>query len=168
MLLIDYPGFNLRFARRAQKAGVAVFYYISPQVWAWHRSRIDTIRQVVDRMHVIFPFEEALYREAGSARSRFVGHPLVERLELLADRAGWMRGQGFDPEKPLLGLFPGSRTQEIERILPAMVAAARMLRAKHGCQVALGLASNPGTERSSKRTCRRMRGSASWSMRRTN
>lgn len=141
VLLIDYPGFNLRFARRAKKAGVAVFYYISPQVWAWHRSRVDTIRQVVDRMHVIFPFEEALYREAG-VDVRFVGHPLVERLEQLDDRAGWLRGQGFDPEKPLLGLFPGSRGQEIERILPAMVAAAVRLREKHGCQVAIGLASN--------------------------
>jgi lipid-A-disaccharide synthase len=141
VLLIDYPGFNLRFARRAKKAGVAVFYYISPQVWAWHRSRVETIRRVVDRMHVIFPFEETLYREAG-VNVRFVGHPLVERLEILADRSAWKRGQGFDPSKPLLGLFPGSRKQEIERILPAMVAAARKLKEKHDCQVALGLASN--------------------------
>ncbi len=139
VLLIDYPGFNLRFARRARKAGVAVFYYISPQVWAWHKSRIHTIRELVDRMHVIFPFEETLYREAGVPVT-FVGHPLVERLEPLADRAAWLREQGFDPARPLLGLFPGSRTQEIERILPAMVQAARTLATGGACQVAIGRA----------------------------
>lgn len=139
VLLIDYPGFNLRFARRARKAGVAVFYYISPQVWAWHKSRVHTIRERVDRMHVIFPFEEALFREAGVPVT-FVGHPLVERLTPLPDRAAWMRGQGFDPERPLLGLFPGSRKQEIERILPAMVQAARTLAAGGACQVAIGRA----------------------------
>ena len=90
VLLIDYPGFNLRFARRARKAGVAVFYYISPQVWAWHKSRIHTIRELVDRMHVIFPFEETLYREAGVPVT-FVGHPLVERLAPIPDRAAWLR-----------------------------------------------------------------------------
>jgi lipid-A-disaccharide synthase len=139
VLLIDYPGFNLRFARRARKAGVAVFYYISPQVWAWHKSRVHTIRERVDRMHVIFPFEESLFREAGVPVT-FVGHPLVERLELLADRAAWLRSQGFDPERPVLGLFPGSRTQEIERILPAMVKAARRLAAGNACQIGLGRA----------------------------
>ena len=139
VLLIDYPGFNLRFARRARKAGVAVFYYISPQVWAWHKNRVHTIRERVDRMHVIFPFEETLFHEAG-VPVQFVGHPLVERLAVLPDRAAWLRSQGFDPQRPLLGLFPGSRTQEIERILPAMVQAARTLAKDGACQVALGRA----------------------------
>lgn len=139
VLLIDYPGFNLRFARRARKAGAAVFYYITPQIWAWHKSRVHTIRERIDRVHVIFPFEETLFREAG-VPVRFVGHPLVERLTLLPDRAAWLRAQGFDPAKPLLGLFPGSRTQEIERILPAMVQAARTLSKDGACQVAIGRA----------------------------
>lgn len=141
VVLIDYPGFNLRFARHAKAAGVRVFYYISPQVWAWHRSRVDTIRRLVDRMHVIFPFEEELYRDAG-VPALFVGHPLVERLAVLPDRAGWLRAQGFDPSRPVLSLFPGSRAQEIERILPAMVEAARQLQKRHGVQAALGLAAN--------------------------
>ncbi len=139
VLLIDYPGFNLRFARRARKAGVAVFYYITPQVWAWHKSRVQTIRERVDRVHVIFPFEEALFRDAG-VPVQFVGHPLVERLEVLPDRAAWLRAQGLDPDLPVLGLFPGSRTQEIERILPAMVQAARSIAQERPCQIALGRA----------------------------
>ena len=141
VLLIDYPGFNLRFARAARKAGAAVHYYISPQVWAWHRSRVKTIARVVDKMHVIFPFEEGIYARAG-VPVMFVGHPLVEQLTLLPSISGWKRDQAFDPEKPLLALFPGSRVQEVERILPAMVDAARELSGRRPLEIALGLAPN--------------------------
>jgi lipid-A-disaccharide synthase len=141
VLLIDYPGFNLRFARLARRAGAIVHYYISPQVWAWHRSRVKTIAGVVDRMHVIFPFEKDIYAKAG-VPVLFVGHPLVERFGLLPSREQWKREQGFDTGKPLLGLFPGSRVQEVERIFPAMVEAARMLLEKHTLEVAIGLAPN--------------------------
>ncbi|MCC6397723.1 MAG: lipid-A-disaccharide synthase [Bacteroidetes bacterium] len=145
VLLIDYPGFNLRFARRARSAGAAVHYYISPQVWAWHRSRVKTIARVVDKMHVIFPFEEDIYAQAG-VPVMFVGHPLVERLTLLPSVPDWKREHGFDPGKPLLGLFPGSRVQEVERILPAMVDAARLLSGKRSLEVGLGLAPNLGSD----------------------
>jgi lipid-A-disaccharide synthase len=141
VLLIDYPGFNLRFARAARKAGAAVHYYISPQVWAWHRSRVKTIARVVDKMHVIFPFEEEIYARAG-VPVMFVGHPLVERLTLLPSISEWKRDHDFDPGKPLLALFPGSRVQEVERILPAMVDAARVLTGRHSLEIALGLAPN--------------------------
>ncbi len=141
VLLIDYPGFNLRFARAAKRAGAAVHYYISPQIWAWRRSRVNTIARVVDKMHVIFPFEEQIYAQAG-VPVMFVGHPLVERFTPLDSVAAWKQAHGFDPGKPLLGLFPGSRTQEIDRILPVMVEAARMLMKRHPLEVAVGLASN--------------------------
>ncbi len=141
VLLIDYPGFNLRFARVAKQAGAAVFYYVSPQVWAWHRARVKTIARVVDRMHVIFPFEEEIYRKAGVS-VRFVGHPLVEQFALLPSRDAWRQAQGFTQGTPLLGLFPGSRIQEVERILPAMVGAARGLRQNHPVDVAVALAPN--------------------------
>jgi len=141
VLLIDYPGFNLRFAAVAKRAGALVHYYVSPQVWAWHKSRVKTIARVVDKMHVIFPFEQEIYRQAG-VPVEFVGHPLVEQFAVLDSRDTWRREQGFAGGTPLLGLFPGSRIQEVERILPDMVRAAQYLRKHHTLEVAIGLAPN--------------------------
>ena len=87
LLLIDYPGFNIRLVREAKKRGIRVIYYVSPQVWAWHKSRIHELKHVVDEMLVIFPFEEKLYRDAGMKNAHFVGHPLVERID--EERRGW-------------------------------------------------------------------------------
>jgi lipid-A-disaccharide synthase len=139
VLLIDYPGFNLPFAATAKQNGVKVVYYISPQVWAWHRSRIKRMRGIVDKMLVIFPFEEDLYRKEG-VDAEFVGHPLLEVLRSSLDRKGFFKRYGLDPNKRLLGLFPGSRLQEIENIFPEMLKGARMIARELDMQVAVAVA----------------------------
>jgi lipid-A-disaccharide synthase len=124
---IDYPGFNLRLARRAAGNGVPVLYYIAPQVWAWHRSRAASLAAAVDRVAVILPFEERLFREHG-ADAHFVGHPLLDRDEPVEPRERFCAGLGLDPARRILALFPGSRLQEVERHLePFAAAAARVV-----------------------------------------
>ncbi len=145
VVLIDYPGFNLRFAREVKRRGIPVLYYISPQVWAWHRGRIRKMKTLVDRMKVVFPFEVPLYREEG-IDVEFVGHPLVEHIGTTCTRTEFFRRNGLEPSKKLLGLFPGSRRQEIERILPVMVRAAAALGAGRNLQAAIGVAPNLGRE----------------------
>lgn len=145
VVLIDYPGFNLRFAREAKSRGIPVLYYISPQVWAWHRGRVKKMKGLVDRMKVVFPFEAGLYREEG-IDVEFVGHPLVERIGTTCTRAEFFRKSGLDPAKKLLGLFPGSRRQEIHRILPEISRAARVLCSGRDLQCAIGVAPNLGKE----------------------
>lgn len=140
VLLIDYPGFNLRFAASAHQAGVPVYYYISPQVWAWHPGRVKKIKKVVDRMFVVFPFEEKLYRDAGIP-VEFVGHPLLEQMATPQPKEDFCRRWGFAPDRPIVGLFPGSRKQELERIFPAMLGAAEILTRSHGAQIGIGAAS---------------------------
>ncbi|HYC57345.1 MAG TPA: lipid-A-disaccharide synthase [Candidatus Binatia bacterium] len=132
---IDFPDFNLPLCRSARAAGVRVVYYVSPQVWAWRRGRIATIASNVDRMIVLFPFEEELYRKAG-IDAHFVGHPLAEDVAARADRAGTRRRYGLDAEKPLLVLLPGSRKREVEMMLPPMLEAATALAARVQCAVA--------------------------------
>ncbi|MBN2225191.1 MAG: lipid-A-disaccharide synthase [Deltaproteobacteria bacterium] len=124
VLLIDFPDFNFRVARAAAKSGVRVFYYISPQVWAWRRGRVKTLARLVDKMIVIFPFEVDIYKEAG-VDVEFLGHPLVDvvrgRLEnLTIEKKG----------NPVIALLPGSRKGEIERHMPVMCEAARIIRDK--------------------------------------
>ncbi|MHC4598218.1 MAG: lipid-A-disaccharide synthase [Planctomycetota bacterium] len=118
---IDYPGFNLRLADRAKGMDVPVVYYISPQVWAWFPGRVHRIAEVVDRMVVIFPFEEPFYRDVGVTAS-YVGHPVVDHLASLAAPAP-VPAQGA----PLVALLPGSRRAEVRRNLPLMLAAASRL-----------------------------------------
>ncbi|MBI3931865.1 MAG: lipid-A-disaccharide synthase [Acidobacteria bacterium] len=125
-VLVDYPDFNLRLARELRRRGIPVVYYVSPQVWAWRRGRIRAIRDTVTRMLVIFPFEEALYREAGVPVS-FVGHPLVDLVRPPADRAGFLRGHGLDPARPVVALLPGSRPREVAHNLPPLAGAVRLL-----------------------------------------
>jgi lipid-A-disaccharide synthase len=145
VVLIDYPGFNLRFAREAKSRGIPVLYYISPQVWAWHRRRVKKMKGLVDRMKVVFPFEVDIYRNEG-IDVEFVGHPLVEHIGAGCTRAEFFRRNGLDPSKKLLGLFPGSRRQEIERILPVISRAAGLLCRGRELQVAIGVAPNLGKE----------------------
>jgi lipid-A-disaccharide synthase len=145
LVLIDYPGFNLRFARKAKKHGVKVLYYISPQVWAWNRRRVKKMKSLVDRMKVVFPFEVEIYSQEG-IDVEFVGHPLVESLRSLTTREDFFRANGFDPGKKLLAILPGSRRQEIERILPVMVDAASLLVQSNGVQVGIGVAPTIGPE----------------------
>ncbi|MEW6443369.1 MAG: lipid-A-disaccharide synthase [bacterium] len=131
LVLIDFPDFNLRLARVAARRGIPVVYYISPQIWAWRRARIRQIAQTVSRMIVIFPFEEALYRKSGVPVS-YVGHPLLDALEEVSEqtRSEEHDGLGLSPLFPVVGLFPGSRSGEVSRLLPAMLAGAGSLRSR--------------------------------------
>lgn len=127
LVLLDYPEFNLHIAKTAGRCGVPVFYYISPQVWAWRRGRIRKIAGRVDRMAVILPFEEALYRKT-KMEVAYVGHPLLDAVPEGAGRAEARRRLGLDRDTPLLGVLPGSRNEEVENLLPAMLRAAEILR----------------------------------------
>jgi lipid-A-disaccharide synthase len=145
VVLIDYPGFNLRFARKVKKAGIPVVYFISPKVWAWGRGRVRKIRKFVDKMLCILPFEEEFYR-GRRVNARYVGNPLMDAVNPGQNREQFHKNNGMDPKRPLLGLLPGSRKQEIEMILPVMLQTAVMLKEKDpGLQFALGLA--PGMDR---------------------
>ena len=140
IILIDYPGFNLRLARRMHRAGIPVTYYVSPQLWAWHESRIATIRACVDQLLVIFPFEVEWYRERGVV-ARFVGHPLLDEPPPELSREAFMQAHDLEPSRPLLTLFPGSRRQELQRHLRLFLTVARLIQAQlPQVQVALGLA----------------------------
>lgn len=140
VLLIDYPGFNLRFAAIAKRHGIRVVYYISPQVWAWHRSRVKKMKGVIDKMLVVFPFEEEIYRKEG-IDVEFVGHPLLEVLNHAQGKREFLQRYGLDAGKPVLGLIPGSRKQEIERIFPVMLGAARFLHSAMAVQLVVGVSS---------------------------
>jgi lipid-A-disaccharide synthase len=124
VVLIDYPGFNLRLARalRRQSRRQRIIYYISPQVWAWNRSRIKRMARWIDLVLCIFPFESVLYNESG-LRAAFVGHPMIERLQA--------RKIDVEHDPNLIGLFPGSRLREVRKIFPVMIETANLLRAKN-------------------------------------
>lgn len=121
---IDYPGFNLRLAKYAKAENIPVLYYIAPQVWAWHRSRIHSLAKVSSALAVILPFEEKIFRDAG-ANAHFVGHPLIDAPAPSRTRAAFCASIGIDPSRPILALFPGSREQEVERLLVPFADAAR-------------------------------------------
>ena len=125
VVLIDYPGFNLRLSRalRSRSRDLKIIYYISPQVWAWNRGRIPRMAEWLDLMLCIVPFEAELYNKSG-LRTLFVGHPMIESLQ--ADKIDDQR------EENLVGLFPGSRMREVRKILPIMLEAARELLQTHG------------------------------------
>ncbi len=135
LLLIDYPGFNLRLAKAARQRfpELKILYYISPQVWAWNQGRIPKMAQWLDLMLCIFPFEKTLY-EASGLRTEFVGHPMLDTLAAL--KTGSPRSEN------LIGLFPGSRTREVRKLFPVMLSAARALSAKRpGLQFEVAAAS---------------------------
>ena len=139
---VDYPGFNLRLARHARSRGIPVLYYIAPQVWAWHASRVRDLARDTDRVAVILPFEEDFLTGRGVA-AEFVGHPLLDRPRPTTDRTSWFRKEGLDPARPLLALFPGSRNQEIERHLTLFAIAADRVRvARPEVQVRIAAASS--------------------------
>ena len=145
---IDYPGFNLPLARFATRRGIRVLYYVAPQVWAWHRSRIRSLVQHTHRLCVVLPFEEELFRAAG-ARADFVGHPLLDEERSVSENGGEPPGEGSD-ERPVLGLFPGSRAQEVERLLEPFLEAARLVEEERPVELVvarsphLGPAQYPG------------------------
>ena len=119
LILVDYPGFNLRIAKWAKKQGIKVFYYISPQIWAWHSSRVHGIKASVDKMFVILPFEKAFYKKY-DYEVDFVGHPLLDVTEHYEANPEFRTKNGLS-EKPIIALFPGSRKQEISRMLAGML-----------------------------------------------
>lgn len=121
VILVDYPGFNLRVAKSLRAAGFKgkIVYYISPQVWAWKKGRVKVMAKVLDLMICIFPFEKAFYEQSG-LRTEFCGHPMVDRVQTL--RRDWPREHG------LVGWFPGSRLNEVRRLFPIMVQAAQAIR----------------------------------------
>jgi len=127
LVLIDYPGFNLRLAKVARKAGVKVLYYISPQIWAWRQGRVREIASLVNHMAVIFPFEVPFYQSVGIPVS-FVGHPLFDLVKVTINRTDAAASFGLDPSSKIVGLFPGSRRSEIQRLLPVIAAAAVLLK----------------------------------------
>ena len=127
LILVDYPEFNLKMARHAKSLGIKVLFYISPQVWAWRPKRIHKIGRLIDHMAVILKFEESYYQKANIPVT-FVGHPLVDKVIRTIPRDQKRRQLGLDGNQPVIGLFPGSRNSEIERLLPLMLEiAASML-----------------------------------------
>jgi lipid-A-disaccharide synthase len=126
LILIDYPGMNLRLARFAKERGIRVMYYISPQVWAWGRGRVKAIRKYVDKMVVILPFELEFYRNEG-VDVDYVGHPLIDVVRPEVDRAAFLERHGIAPDSKLVSLLPGSRLQEIGHHLGPLLEAARAL-----------------------------------------
>jgi lipid-A-disaccharide synthase len=139
-VLIDYPGFNMKLAAAATRAGVPVLYYVTPQVWAWHASRLAQLARTVTKAAVILPFEEELLRAHG-IDATFVGHPLLDRAASMPDRGAARRALRLAEEGEILALFPGSRGQEIERHLDVFVGAARELeRRRPGLRVVVSVA----------------------------
>ncbi len=138
LVLMDYPGFNLRFASKAKQHGVKIFYYISPQVWAWARGRVKKMREFIDTMFVVFPFELEIYQKEG-IDVEFVGHPLLEVLKVQSSKEEFYGKFGFDPQRILLSLFPGSRMQEVEHHLPVMVEVAEKLHSEYSANVGIGV-----------------------------
>ncbi|MBZ0166033.1 MAG: lipid-A-disaccharide synthase [Candidatus Omnitrophica bacterium] len=126
VVLVDYPGFNLRLAKKLRSLPTKVVYYISPQVWAWKTNRVYDIKENVDRMLVLFEFEKNFYAKFGIDVD-FVGHPLVDIVHATQSRSEYLRRLGLPEEKTTIGLLPGSRIKEIERHLPVMMEAAERL-----------------------------------------
>jgi lipid-A-disaccharide synthase len=142
VVLIDYPGFNMKVARVAHDAGVPVLYYITPQVWAWGAGRLDQLARWVTKAAVILPFEEALLRGHG-IDATFVGHPLLDGAAAMPDRATARVTLGIPPNARVLALFPGSRAQEILRHLDDFVGVARELQTRDpALQVVVSVAPN--------------------------
>ena len=128
LVVIDSPDFNLPLARRIKKLRIPIVYYISPQIWAWRAGRLNTIRAVADRMLVIFPFEERIYREGGVPVT-FVGHPLIDLIKP-SDTDSFLARHGLSSASPIIAILPGSRRNEVQRILPDLVAAAERIRSR--------------------------------------
>jgi lipid-A-disaccharide synthase len=126
LVLVDFPDFNLRLARQAKKAGVPVLYYVSPQVWAWRRGRVRKIARVVDSLAAIFPFEPAYYDNL-DIRVKYVGHPLLDEFAAQATHGDLRQKLQIPAAKKLVGLFPGSRRNELHYMLETLVAAAGLI-----------------------------------------
>jgi lipid-A-disaccharide synthase len=129
LVCVDYKEFNFKLARFAKQRGIKVLFYVSPQVWAWRPGRVKTYGKAIDMMAVIFPFETAYY-EAEQVPVRYVGHPSVDKVHPKHSQQEDKARYGLDPTRPVIGLLPGSRANEINRLLPVMLQAATQLRVK--------------------------------------
>jgi len=139
-ILIDYPTLNLRLAKLCKRAEVPVFYFISPQIWAWRKGRIKQIRETVSRMFVVLPFEERLYREA-DVDAEFLGHPFADKVHPSMDKEDACREFNLDSGRTIVGLLPGSRKNEIQSLLDVMIEAAQKIQNELGnCQFVLPVA----------------------------
>lgn len=152
IVLIDYPDFNIRVAEYARKKGIKVLYYVSPQVWAWRKKRAKKIAAISDRIAVILPFEESIYKELG-AHCEFVGHPALEEIEYITKtlipaeggKTVLKKSLGLKPERPVLALLPGSRPHELKELLPLMLDVVRAFKSefsKRNLQFVMPLAPN--------------------------
>ncbi len=138
IILIDYPDFNLRVAKMAEKSGVPVFYYVCPQFWAWRRYRVRAVRKLVDMMIVVFSFEEDFYLKHG-VNARFLGHPILDETKLPEEkeRVELRKKLGAGPGDTLLGLLPGSRNSEVETMAPLMLESLKTIRAINPVKVVI-------------------------------
>ena len=139
VVLIDYPEFNLLIARQAKRRGIRVFYFIGPQVWAWRRGRVRTIQRRVDKLGVVFPFEEGLYNSNGRVLAEFIGHPLLDVVRPTRSVAETRIRYGLDAQRRTLALLPGSRKKEVRYLLGPLCAAADVL-ARDGWQAVVAVA----------------------------
>jgi lipid-A-disaccharide synthase len=143
VILVDFPEFNLKLARSLKKRGFKIVYYISPQLWAWRKYRIRTIRKYVDLLISILPFEKQWYAEQGVDHVEYVGSPLARGVHANLGKEDFCRKHGLDPERPIVSLLPGSRHKEIVKILPGLLkTAARMLRQNPAIQFTVAFASD--------------------------
>ncbi len=146
LILVDYQEFNFRLAAEAKKRGIKVLFYISPQVWAWRPHRVHGMGEKIDHMAVLFPFEEKFYHDAG-VPCTFVGHPLVDEVKPTRSAEESLQRYGLTNDKPVVGLFPGSRKSEVARVLPILLESARELRkSKPDVQFVLPKASTVGDD----------------------
>ena len=144
LVLIDYPDFNFRLMAAIRRLGVPIVYYVSPQLWAWRSGRIQTMKALVDLVLPIFPFEEAIYRNEG-VEAKFVGHPLVDLVAVTESREALAARLELDPKKPIVALLPGSRHNELHRLVPVLAAAMPRIAAEvAGTQFLVARAPNVG------------------------
>lgn len=140
-ILVDYPGFNLRLAAELKKRAIPIVYYISPQVWAWGRNRVNIIKRYVKKILVFFKFEEELYKTY-SIDAQFIGHPLLDTVKMSVRREEFLQKHGLSPNKPMLALLPGSRPNEVKALLPIMAAAAVIMK-KSGGDIQFAVSKHP-------------------------
>ncbi len=145
ILLIDYPDFNLRLARRLHDGHSKIIYYVSPQLWAWRSGRVKTIQKYIDKMMVLFPFEEEWYQQRG-VDAVFVGNPIVDRMGNLPEKSACRNALQLPTDRKILAILPGSRSNEVTRILPVLLEASHQLQQQCDVHVVLPVAPTVSTE----------------------
>ncbi len=143
VVLIDYPGFNLNFAKKLKKRNIKVLYYISPQLWAWGKQRVKKMKKLIDRLFVVFPFEVDFFKSHG-IKAEFVGHPLMERIDnyKFLSREEFFKENSLEPDKEILLIMPGSREHEVKLMLPELTKAGKNLSEEFNLQVVISATEN--------------------------